>query len=74
MPVPWPRVKQFRGCPVSGSLVSPARAVGRNRLAARAPYLSAGFWKAFTSRYINVGGLCLYAVTGGDGPPLLVHG
>jgi pimeloyl-ACP methyl ester carboxylesterase len=40
------------------------------------PRLPSGFWNTFTSRYINVGdGLRLHAVTGGDGPPLLlVHG
>ena len=40
------------------------------------PHLPAGFWNTFTSRYVNIGGgLRLHAVTGGDGPPLLlVHG
>src|SRR6516165_5468276 len=40
-----------------------------------APNLPAGFTDTFTSRYIDTGNLLLHAVTGGDGPPLLlVHG
>ena len=40
-----------------------------------APNLPAGFTDTFTSRYIDSGNLLLHAVTGGDGPPLLlVHG
>jgi pimeloyl-ACP methyl ester carboxylesterase len=40
-----------------------------------APNLPAGFTDTFTSRYIDTGELCLHAVIGGDGPPLLlVHG
>ena len=40
-----------------------------------APNLPAGFTGTFTSRYIDTGDLRLHAVTGGDGPPLLlVHG
>ena len=40
-----------------------------------APNLPAGFTDPFTSRYIDAGDLRLHAVTGGDGPPLLlVHG
>jgi len=40
-----------------------------------APNLPAGFADTFTSRYIDTGKLRLHAVTGGDGPPLLlVHG
>ena len=40
-----------------------------------APNLPAGFTDTFTSRYIDTGDLRLHAVTGGDGPPLLlVHG
>jgi pimeloyl-ACP methyl ester carboxylesterase len=40
-----------------------------------APNLPAGFADTFTSRYIDTGELRLHAVTGGDGPPLLlVHG
>jgi len=40
-----------------------------------APNLPAGFAGTFTSRYIDTGELRLHAVTGGDGPPLLlVHG
>jgi len=40
-----------------------------------APNLPAGFTDTFTSRYVDTGNLLLHAVTGGDGPPLLlVHG
>jgi pimeloyl-ACP methyl ester carboxylesterase len=40
-----------------------------------APRLPEGFADTFTSRYIDTGELRLHAVTGGDGPPLLlVHG
>ena len=40
-----------------------------------APNLPAGFTDKFTSRYVDTGELRLHAVTGGDGPPLLlVHG
>ena len=40
-----------------------------------APHLPAGFTGTFTSRYVDTGDLRLHAVTGGDGPPLLlVHG
>ena len=40
-----------------------------------APNLPAGFTGTFTSRYIDTGELRLHAVTGGDGPPLLlIHG
>jgi pimeloyl-ACP methyl ester carboxylesterase len=40
-----------------------------------APNLPAGFPGTFTSRYVDTGGVRLHAVTGGDGPPLLlVHG
>ena len=40
-----------------------------------APNLPAGFTGTFTSRYIDTGDVRLHAVTGGDGPPvLLIHG
>ena len=40
-----------------------------------APNLPAGFTDTFTSRYIDTGQVRLHAVTGGDGPPLLlIHG
>jgi pimeloyl-ACP methyl ester carboxylesterase len=40
-----------------------------------APNLPAGFTGTFASRYVDTGELRLHAVTGGDGPPLLlVHG
>ena len=42
---------------------------------AGAPNLPEGFAGTFTSRYIDTGDLRQHAVTGGDGPPLLlVHG
>ena len=40
-----------------------------------APNLPAGFTGTFASRYVDTGEVRLHAVTGGDGPPLLlVHG
>jgi pimeloyl-ACP methyl ester carboxylesterase len=40
-----------------------------------APNLPAGFTGTFTSRFVDTGELRLHAVTGGEGPPLLlVHG
>jgi pimeloyl-ACP methyl ester carboxylesterase len=40
-----------------------------------APNLPTGFSDTFTSRYVSTGELRLHAVTGGEGPPLLlVHG
>jgi pimeloyl-ACP methyl ester carboxylesterase len=40
-----------------------------------APNLPDGFTGTFTSRYVDTGEVRLHAVTGGDGPPLLlVHG
>src|SRR6266566_6109695 len=40
-----------------------------------APNLPAGFTDTFTSRYVDTGEVCLHAVIGGEGPPLLlVHG
>jgi len=40
-----------------------------------APNLPAGFADTFTSRYVDTGEVRLHAVTGGQGPPLLlVHG
>jgi len=39
------------------------------------PHLPEGFTDTFTSRYVDTGGVRLHAVTGGDGPPLLlIHG
>ncbi|MEU7649981.1 alpha/beta fold hydrolase [Streptomyces huasconensis] len=37
-----------------------------------APHLPAGFTDTFTSRYVDTGELRLHAVTGGEGPPLLL--
>jgi pimeloyl-ACP methyl ester carboxylesterase len=43
--------------------------------ASGAPNLPAGFAGTFTSRYVDTGEVRLHAVTGGEGPPLLlVHG
>ena len=43
--------------------------------ASGAPNLPAGFTGTFTSRFVDTGDLRLHAVTGGNGPPLLlVHG
>jgi pimeloyl-ACP methyl ester carboxylesterase len=40
-----------------------------------APHLPEGFTGTFTSRYVDTGDVRLHAVTGGDGPPLLlIHG
>jgi pimeloyl-ACP methyl ester carboxylesterase len=40
-----------------------------------APNVPKGFTDTFASRYVDTGELRLHAVTGGDGPPLLlVHG
>jgi pimeloyl-ACP methyl ester carboxylesterase len=40
-----------------------------------APNLPEGFTGTFTSRYVDTGDVRLHAVTGGDGPPvLLIHG
>ena len=40
-----------------------------------APDLPAGFADTFTSRYVDTGDVRLHAITGGDGPPLvLIHG
>jgi pimeloyl-ACP methyl ester carboxylesterase len=40
-----------------------------------APNLPEGFAETFTSRYVEIGDLRLHAVSGGEGPPLLlVHG
>lgn len=36
------------------------------------PFLPTGFTETFTSHFVHVGGLCLHAVIGGDGPPLLL--
>jgi pimeloyl-ACP methyl ester carboxylesterase len=58
-----------------------ATAVGRDRTIRRlgsvwgAPGLSAKFEQSFTSRLVDIGDVRLHAVTGGEGPPLLlVHG
>ncbi|MEU6483666.1 alpha/beta hydrolase [Streptomyces sp. NPDC046887] len=37
-----------------------------------APHLPDGFADTFTSRYVDVGGVRLHAVTGGEGPPVLL--
>ncbi|MGA4845912.1 alpha/beta fold hydrolase [Streptomyces sp. G5(2025)] len=40
----------------------------------RAPNLPPGFTETFTSRYVDTGALRLHAVTGGEGPALLLLG
>ena len=47
---------------------------GKPTPATRLPGLPKGFWKTFTSRYVDVDGMRLHAVTGGDGPPVLFIG
>ncbi|GAB3883800.1 alpha/beta fold hydrolase [Microbispora bryophytorum] len=47
---------------------------GKPTPATRLPGLPKGFWKTFTSRYVDVDGLRLHAVTGGEGPPVLFIG
>jgi pimeloyl-ACP methyl ester carboxylesterase len=42
--------------------------------ATRLPGLPKDFWKTFTSRYVDVDTMRLHAVTGGDGPPVLLIG
>ena len=55
-------------------MTSPATPEGPGSVSG-APNLPAGFTDTFTSRYVDTGELRLHAVTGGDGPPLmLVHG
>src|SRR2546430_3238369 len=55
-------------------MTSPATPEGSGSVSG-APNLPAGFTDTFTSRYVDTGELRLHAVTGGDGPPLmLVHG
>ncbi|MFC0842357.1 alpha/beta fold hydrolase [Streptomyces noboritoensis] len=39
----------------------------------QAPNLPDRFADSFTSQYVDTGGLRLHAVTGGEGPPLLLH-
>jgi hypothetical protein len=39
-----------------------------------APNLPARFTDTFASRYVDTGEVRLHAVTGGEGPPLLLHG
>ncbi|MGW4630800.1 alpha/beta fold hydrolase [Streptomyces rubiginosohelvolus] len=51
----------------------PDRPTGRGSVD-QAPHLPAGFTDTFTSRYVEVDGVRLHAVTGGDGPPLLLLG
>jgi len=55
--------------------VDPTALPPRSRFGLGAPQLPPGFTDTFTSRYIATEDLRLHAVTGGDGPPLLlVHG
>jgi pimeloyl-ACP methyl ester carboxylesterase len=55
-------------------MISPSTPEGPGSVSG-APNLPAGFTDTFTSRYVDTGELRLHAVTGGEGPPLLlVHG
>jgi pimeloyl-ACP methyl ester carboxylesterase len=55
-------------------MTSPPTPDGRGSVSG-APNLPAGFTDTFTSRYVDTEELRLHAVTGGEGPPLLlVHG
>jgi pimeloyl-ACP methyl ester carboxylesterase len=55
-------------------MTSPASPEGPGSVSGT-PNLPAGFTDTFTSRYVDTSELRLHAVTGGDGPPLmLVHG
>jgi len=55
-----------------GASAATRKGLGR---VSRAPGLPPGFWKTFSSEYINAGGLVQHVVIGGEGPPLLlVHG
>jgi hypothetical protein len=61
-------VAHYQAGPANGGPSSPGPVSG-------APNLPAGFTDTFTSRYVDTGGLRQHAVTGGEGPPLLlVHG
>jgi hypothetical protein len=54
---------------------APLTTAGGRGSGSGAPNLPAGFTDTFTSRYIDTDELRLHAVTGGEGPPLLlVHG
>src|SRR5690242_11759759 len=66
----WGRTMCMRGIAMNSSPTPE----GRGSVSG-APNLPAGFTDTFTSRYVDTGELRLHAVTGGDGPPLLlVHG
>jgi pimeloyl-ACP methyl ester carboxylesterase len=54
------------------SLTHLAHAVDEPGTAGGTPGLADGFGDTFTSQWIAVGELCLHAVTGGKGPPLLL--
>ena len=57
---------------MSSASVSPPEGPGS---VSGAPNLPPGFTDMFTSRYVDAGEVRVHAVTGGDGPPLLlIHG
>src|SRR6201987_566111 len=61
--------------PARGDLMNASPTPQGPGSASGAPNLPAGFAGTFTSRYVDTGDLRLHAVTGGNGPPLLlVHG
>lgn len=58
-----PDEPQAAGAPVAPDRMGSVRGV---------PHLPAGFDEVFSSRYLDIGGLRLHAVTGGSGLPLLL--
>src|SRR5437773_827641 len=62
-------------CPLEGILMSASSTPQGPGSVSGAPNVPAGFTDTFTSCYVDAGQLRLHAVTGGEGPPLLlVHG
>ncbi|MEU6142797.1 alpha/beta hydrolase [Streptomyces sp. NPDC047081] len=57
---------------VTNAANGPSVPEGRGSVA-QAPRLPEGFGRTFTSRYVDIGDVPLHAVTGGDGPALLLH-
>jgi pimeloyl-ACP methyl ester carboxylesterase len=59
---------------ISQAVTRSATGKGGSTPATRLPGLPRSFWKTFTSRQVEVDGMRLHAVTGGDGPPVLFIG
>ncbi|MCI3273960.1 alpha/beta fold hydrolase [Streptomyces cylindrosporus] len=57
---------------VTNAASGPSAPEGRGCVS-RAPGLPEGFARTFTSRHVDVGDVRLHAVTGGEGPALLLH-